>query len=181
MDHLGQLSLYSQPVPITSEPFIRRLAGVLVRRSGTSTSDAYEMARRAVGTGGTVCGCCGAKVKLYKRPINKGQIECLRDLLQRFEPGEPFHTREIKSRGGDYAKLAHFGLLWKCDQPSTWCVTSTGARFMRGEASAPRHAYMFFKELVGVSASQVSLSLSSAKAFTLESVNAEGVEQVYIK
>jgi hypothetical protein len=174
---LFQEDLFFHPTPITSERFLSRLAGVLTARSGSSYSDALKLAERAID--GTVCACCGSRVKVYKRGITVGQVATLRDLCARFSVGTVFESKQINSRGGDYAKLAAFDLLEKCGE-SMWKITPNGRRFASGDSPASRFAYFFLGELVGLSVESAKVTLHGHR-FRLDSISPHGVEMVFLR
>lgn len=174
-----QIDLFSEPVPVCSPRFIRRLAGVLVARSGTTQADALELAEKAID--GTLCPCCGAGVKLYKRGLNRGQVETLRDLSARFPVGVRFESKDINARGGDYAKLSSIGLLWRFDDGG-WCVTQRGYDFANGARSVNRYAFWFLGELVGLSVATSKVNdPGNGQPFTIDSIDSQGLERVFIK
>tara|TARA_B100001175_G_scaffold297697_1_gene287655 strand:+ start:1195 stop:1728 length:534 start_codon:yes stop_codon:yes gene_type:complete len=175
----SQIDLFSEPVSVNSPRFLKRLAGVLVARSGTTQAAALDLAEKAID--GTLCPCCGAGVKLYKRSINRGQVRALTDLVERFSVGVSFESKEINARGGDYAKLIDLGLLWR-DDARRWHVTQKGQDFARGERSVNRHSFWFMGELVGLSVSTVKVGdPGSGESFTVDRIETAGLERVIIK
>ncbi len=171
---------HSNLVPVGSERFLRRLAAVLVRETGCTRLDAYAKAERAVE--GYSCPHCGSTVKLYPRPIHRGMIRVLVNLCERFEAGSVFTTKDILSKGGDYAKLAQFGLMSKGPSPATWKLTEAAHRFVQGAIPVPKVGYWFLGEFVAYSTAMYRFSGDSkeVEVFNQDRLDALGVEQVYL-
>ena len=172
-----QIELFDEPVSLTSQRFINRLASVVRARGGATYTEAYEMAHKSID--GTLCACCGARLQVYRRAINRGQVETLRDLCARFDVGQRFESKDIRARGGDYAKLVAFGLLYQFDDGG-WCLTSHGVEFAKGERPASRYAFFYLGELVGLSVSAARV-IDQVVGFTLDTIKPFGVEMVFIK
>lgn len=172
-----QMNLFESAVPITSEAFTSRLASVLAARTGSTHQTVHDLAKKAVD--GAICPCCGSKVQVYPRQINKGQVKTLQDLCRRFGKSDRFKSNQINARGGDYAKLVAFGLLKKFDD-GTWSITQHGFDFAAGLRSVSRYAFFFFGEHVGLSA-EASKVVDQAGGFSLDSIKPFGVEMVFMK
>ena len=172
-----QIELFDEPVSLTSQRFINRLASVVRARGGATYTEAYEMAHKSVD--GTLCACCGARLQVYKRGLNRGQVETLRDLCARFYVGQRFESKDIRARGGDYAKLVAFGLLHQFDDGG-WCLTAHGAEFAKGARAASRYAFFYLGELVGLSVSSSKI-VENASGFTLDTIKPFGVEMVFLR
>jgi hypothetical protein len=60
---------------------------------------------------GVTCPCCNQYCKLYKRALNSGMALWLIELVKKHEHAQDWvDVRTIDLRGGDYAKLVHWGL-----------------------------------------------------------------------
>ncbi len=64
------------------------------------------------------CPCCGNRVKVYRRHLNRAMVKALVWLVYEHEkwPQRWFHISELptiqgRPGGGDFAKLAHWGLI----------------------------------------------------------------------
>lgn len=171
-----QVDLFDTPVSILSHEFVKRLASALVARSGVSSTEAFDLCKRAVD--GRLCPTCGRLVKLYSRKLNAGMVKVLRQLYTRGEC-DPVPSRELDARGGDYAKLVLFGLV-NTDENGLWSITQQGRDFLDGYGVAPSKVFIFMDELVGVSVASCRLR-GNVDAFKLDHVTPAGVERVYIK
>ena len=169
-----QMDIFSQPVAITSDEFIGRLAVVLMRRSGVSHSEAFELCKKAVG--GRLCPVCGSLIKVYTRKLNKGMVRVLRQLHCM---ARPVKSSDLNARGGDYAKLPHFGLV-SLDENGLWSITQAGRDFLDGFGASPSYVAIFMDELVGVSVASCKY-LGTVDDFNLDHITPVGVERVYIK
>jgi hypothetical protein len=111
--------------------------------------------------------------------LNRGQVETLRDLCARFYVGQRFESKDIRARGGDYAKLVAFGLLYQFEDGG-WCLTAHGAEFAKGARAASRYAFFYLGELVGLSVSSSKI-VENASGFTLDTIKPFGVEMVFLR
>jgi len=101
------------------------------------------------------CPCCGKSVSPHrKRALNDKMAEFLVLLVRRFRAtkGQWVHTDTIDSRGGDYAKLRHWGLIENKpnDDPSKsssgfWRPTQKGIDFVDRKISVPSHIHLAAK------------------------------------
>lgn len=105
---------------------------------------------------GVDCPCCGQLVKLYPRPIHKTMARGLIMMYRAAPVGEWVYMPDVlrplgRSRGGDEAKLAYWGLIEHDDgvredgskRTGWWRVTEKGRLFVRGAVSVPKFARVF--------------------------------------
>lgn len=114
--------------------------------------------------GGAKCPCCGRHVQVYKRSFTI-DMACFLILLVK-EYGkivsrgwEWVDVKQFNVRGGDYAKVLHWGLavLKENDfDPSRknvgmWKPTHEGIRFVQDKLQIPSHKFLYLNEVVGQS------------------------------
>lgn len=121
---------------------------------------------------GVECPCCGQFAKLYPRKLYADQAAWLIWLVRRHteimgagDEAGWVPVTESPVRGGDYAKVAHWGLceLRPKDQGDNkrtsglWRPTSDGILFVRGQLLVPSHVLLFDNEVRGRSKDLVSI------------------------
>lgn len=92
---------------------------------------------------GSACPCCDQHVKVYARPLYNVMGAWL---IWAARCGETVHVREGPAvRGGDFAKLVHWGLMEAVGGARTgrWDVTHLGHAFVAGEIKVPSHVYLY--------------------------------------
>lgn len=124
-------------------------------------------AQMAAGAG---CPCCGQFVRIYKRKLNSIMAAFLIWLVRRDRAsGESWQDIKaapdnIRSFGGDYAKLAHWGLV--ANKPNNdpsrrssglWRPTPKGVDFALAHRPVPSHVHLYNNEVIGFSERQVSI------------------------
>lgn len=119
-------------------------------------SDTLDVARAYVALRqdrGVTCPCCDQRVQVYRRTIRSAMVRFMTDLLgiamRTFgTPDVWVSSSSIEGnhmRGGDYAKLAYWGLIEKDSDPnapSMWRITSDGLAWLHGEITVARYAYV---------------------------------------
>lgn len=101
-------------------------------------------------------------------------------------PREFIHVAELlttrlpcaASRGGDWAKLAYWGLIeeqakkGKDGNPRAgfWRITGVGVSFIRGELQVPRYAYLYDGKLQKMSAEMTTFKAALKDPFLYEQV-----------
>jgi hypothetical protein len=106
------------------------------------------------------CPCCDQTVKLYPRPLNYEISTWLAALVDAYE-AEPHwvHNREVKARGGDYAKLRFFDLVERHpERKGFWKPTQLGIDFVQGRAPAPAFALLYNNTCFGVSRETITFA-----------------------
>jgi len=101
---------------------------------------------------GLLCGCCGQNTKLYKRTINAQMAVWLLVLVRVWRKTGTWVSVSEKPlvlyhKGGDYAKLKHWGLVVsaptepKDDKIGSglWTPTERGCRFVDRKLLVPSH------------------------------------------
>jgi hypothetical protein len=122
---------------------------------GTEYVDNLAEARRRVLEGleeGVTCPCCGQLAKQYRRSIYRGMARWLVQLIiaHRGKEWVSIHDLPVQ-RGGDFAKLALWGLIQQKpndddDSKRTsgmWRPTRLGRRFAFNETKVPKYLYIF--------------------------------------
>jgi len=115
--------------------------------------------KRQTGKGSSlVCPCCDQTVKLYTRPLNYEKSAWLGALVDAYEQDPRWiHNREVRARGGDYAKLRFFGLIKRHpDKAGFWMPTRLGIDFVKGKCEAPAFVLVYNNECWAVSSETVS-------------------------
>lgn len=98
---------------------------------------------------GADCPCCGQRVQLYRRSLNRAMVRALTDIY-RAAGRDWVRIADIVGKRADEAKLVHWGLLEEQygrredgGRKGTWRVTEKGERFLRGEISVPRYVLLY--------------------------------------
>lgn len=103
----------------------------------------------------------GRPAQVYDRGITRKMVEVLVVIyyLTKDKPKKYVGAAEMKTRGGDYGKLRHWGLIAQCVHPSVdmdriirsplWRITPKGVRFVEGEISVPKKVLVFADRRVG--------------------------------
>lgn len=115
---------------------------------------------------GTKCPCCGQNCKMYKRAITFPMARWLRDLVRlwRNRGGGwiQIDDPELAVRGGDYARLRHWGLVRaRSDNVANsplrggWQPTELGALWVDGNAGVAKYAHLYLGRCVGFSGAEV--------------------------
>jgi hypothetical protein len=108
---------------------------------------------------GVDCPCCGQFVKLYKRKLNSSMAAILIAVFQH-SGREYVHIPSLISSlphlhaslgGGDFSKLAHWGLIAKKDdvrddgsnRTGQWRVTKKGEQFIKNEIFVAKHVFLY--------------------------------------
>ena len=110
---------------------------------------------------GAECPCCGQLAKVYRRSIT-GSMAYVLILIDRHFQTEtdwlhvPTYLGRVAggtaaTRGGDWAKLVHWGLLVECDavrddgsdRAGYYKITDLGKQFVRGDVRVPKYVYLY--------------------------------------
>jgi hypothetical protein len=131
----------------------------------------------------TDCPCCNQKVKLYKRPLNSQMAMWLIALVKAYRAqgrkgwiavtDEPFKS----ARGGDYAKLQHWGLIEQCpnDDPKKrtsglWRPTNEGILFADNKTLVASHVHIYNNTVMGWSQEMIAITDALGKKFDYREV-----------
>lgn len=129
---------------------------------------------------GTECGVCGQRTQLYRRTISAAmaawgvKLVWLARVPGSVMPGLDLGYGEgigsfqwvsidaIPTRGGDYAKLALWGLIEKRDpedgrNSGYFKPTPAGVDFFLGKSPAPRHAFIYNQKVIALSEEQITI------------------------
>ncbi len=117
----------------------------------TTLKQARTFVREHAGDG-VRCPCCTQNAKIYRRPLTSEMADFLVRLVMRFmEVHDWISAADIPTRGGDYAKLVHWGLIeFEDGAPGTGRraagkirPTKTGAEFALDRQSIRSHVVLF--------------------------------------
>lgn len=115
---------------------------------------------------GTTCPECFSVVKTYKRSLNAGMVRALIAIVKEYlRTNDWVDIRTISVRGGDYGKLAHFGLLVAGDGAGFWKPTQLGIDFVLHRKAAPKYALVDRGRCVGLASEKVSVVTALGKKF----------------
>lgn len=130
---------------------------------------------RAGAAAGCRCQVCDRLVKSYHRAMNADMARFLILLCREYltkPPGTFVDIRSIPVRGGDYAKLVHWGLVEQAanDDPvkrssGLWRPTPRGLRFAQGEAREPSHVTLLDNQAIGFDEETVDIWQALGKHF----------------
>ena len=111
---------------------------------------------------GVECPCCGQFVKVYRRKLNAAMAQALMEFYERMLDSDDFvhvpSSTDMSRLGGDWAKLAHWGLIEErsierddgCKHAGWWRITELGRRFVRDEVRIPSHVLLFNQQRLGM-------------------------------
>lgn len=111
---------------------------------------------------GVTCPCCGQFAKIYRRKLNSAMACGLMAFYEKTLGSDeyshvPSHT-DMSRLGGDWAKLAHWGLIEEmpeerddgCKHAGWWRITSHGRQFVRNQVRVPSHILLFNQEMLSL-------------------------------
>lgn len=131
---------------------------------------------RAHAERGAICPCCKQYVKIYRRALGTQMARWLIWLVRSWEH-TPMHWIDVKEspvRGGDYAKLLHWGLVEQ-KQPSRdsdtkdtglWRPTHLGIDFVMRRTRVPSHVYIYNNNRLKFEAHTVDIVEALGKRFS---------------
>ena len=129
---------------------------------------------------GCHCPVCNRYTKVYHRQIvaTMAKIMIIMYVKERAGHGSQwFHMRKDilapskEPLTNDYGKLEYWGLLEKSDeQAGYWRLTMKGTKFVEGEKSVPRIAYVFNNKPLAFSADHVEIKDVIGKGFDINAV-----------
>ena len=124
---------------------------------------------------GAQCPCCGRTVKRYRRALNAGMAHFLVLLCKAYLKNHPRVWVDIKAlpvRGGDYAKLLHWGMVkqYVNDDPEKrssglWMPTARGLEFARGDSEEPSHVFLLDNTVVGFEEERIDIHAALGNKF----------------
>lgn len=127
---------------------------------------------------GTTCPVCGQHARLYRRKIHATMANQLVDAYNTVGTAE-FHAPTLGISGGDFAKLAHWGLIAERTgrrqdggRAGWWRITRDGERFLHGEARVPEFVLIYDGERIGFDGDTVGLTTVLGDGFDLRDTQA---------
>jgi len=133
---------------------------------------------------GATCPCCGQLAKVYKRKLNREMARWLVWLVGKYInssghiPSVWIDVKDSKVRGGDYAKLALWGLAKrkpveegsKSRTSGLWQPTAQGIDFALGRRRVPSHLYIYNNTVVRESEVKTSIKETLGDGFDYQEV-----------
>tara|TARA_R110000824_G_scaffold344848_1_gene531477 strand:+ start:4460 stop:4966 length:507 start_codon:yes stop_codon:yes gene_type:complete len=133
---------------------------------------------------GATCPCCGQLAKVYRRKLNKEMAKWLVWLVAKYLsssghiPSVWIDVKDSKVRGGDYAKLALWGLAKrkpveegsKSRTSGLWQPTAAGIDFALGRKRVPSHLYVYNNAVVRESEVKISVKDALGEGFDYQDV-----------
>lgn len=110
-----------------------------------------------------LCPACGQNVQKYRRQIYGKMVDAMEYISA--NPGAK-SDRLRYFGGGDYAKLAYWGLIEQ-DAKKQWRCTPKGESFLAGEIMVPKYTYVYNAIVFGRSEEMVDVR-QCRKGFALE-------------
>jgi hypothetical protein len=127
---------------------------------------------------GVICPCCDQRAQRYRRTLYAGMARSLVLIYQAQQKRIGWvDVKEIDVRGGDYAKLAYWGLVKQRElhdvdgdvrSSAHWRVTAEGELFVRGKLSVPRQVLVYNGKCEGYvdSSDRVDIRQALGKKFS---------------
>ena len=126
---------------------------------------------------GTRCPCCNRYVKLYKRKLSAEMVVFLIALCREYK-GDYLDIRKLqrwKYQRGDYAYLAHWGLVEQQDGNAEgkrgsahWKPTGAAFQFILRHTLMPSHIHMLCGDYLGHSKNLVSVDKVLGEKFNYD-------------
>lgn len=128
---------------------------------------------------GDTCPVCGQHAELYRRPLHATMARDLHRAVATHGVGVPFHAPTLlRSHGGDFTKLAHWGLIDPVKRPRKdggsagwWKVTRLGGAFVDGTVQVRSHVLIYDGRAIGHDGEQVAFR-SIVEGFDLRDIKA---------
>jgi len=125
---------------------------------------------------GADCPCCGQMVKIYRRKLNSHMAHSLLVLVRLYADNPRFyHVDEIgnASKGGDFAKLAWWGLIEQNgnDDPDKrtsgeWVPTANGIGFAHRVRSVPAAVLIYNNQRIGYDNNDIDIREALGSKFS---------------
>jgi hypothetical protein len=141
--------------------------------SGETLAEARDWLRERVDDGET-CPCCGQFAKVYRRRIHATMARDLITFHKLSPDGEWVHVpTALVLRGGDFAKLAFWGLIEErggergdgSDRVGWWRTTRLGRSFVRGAVPVPKYARIYNGRCLGLAGEALYIREALGKRF----------------
>jgi hypothetical protein len=152
-----------------TEPKVAKFHSLDVDPKSLTLAEATTWLRAHVKKG-AVCPCCEQGAKIYQRKLSSSMAAALILIRRAFRKQSdwlhvPEYLTEVAAngaiiRGGDWAKLVHWGLLEAKDDEKRkdgsrrvgfYKITQLGIDFVEGRVRVPRYVYIYAQKRVGVS------------------------------
>jgi hypothetical protein len=128
---------------------------------------------------GCRCPACDRLVRTYRRLVNRTGARFLLALAResaRLHAGDMTEyvdlrtppNDDLRTPGGDYAKLRYWGLIASGENPGVWRLTGYGLAWMRDRHHIPKYAVVLDGEVIGYSDERVSFADAMRQAFDLD-------------
>jgi len=122
---------------------------------------------------GTTCPCCNQYVKRYKRALNSTMARWLIWLVRTSKdtPGGWVDIKRCPVRGGDYAKLMHWGMVTQAqaddgaNRSGMWRPTEQGIQFAYSALRVPSHVFLLTGEVDGWATTTTDIREALGKRF----------------
>ena len=139
-------------------------------------SETLAEARQIVAGGvqeGVTCPCCDQYIKRYKRALNSTMARFLIWLVRtsRDTPGGWVDIRRCPVRGGDYAKLLHWGMVAHAEdkdggkRSGMWRPTEQGVEFAHSVTRVPSHVFLLTGQVDGWASTTTDIRGALGKRF----------------
>lgn len=129
---------------------------------------------------GVACPCCGQHAKKYRRKINKIMAAGLIGLVREFDRTKtfvhvhdiPLGDRDVRSMGGSFAMLAHWGLIEPKVNDNTkkrcsgfWRPTKAGIAFAWKQGKVAAYGVFYNNTALEWSAAKISIVEALGREF----------------
>jgi len=138
---------------------------------------------------GAYCPCCGQKCRVYRRTITAHAAAWLVVLVRlwRETGGQwiPVKTPELSrfTRGGDYAKLAHWGLIEQqvkgraqTRQSGMWRPTSRGVAFVDDQERVPQYCHIYLNKVMEFTGVDITINQALGRKFDYNELLLDGAD-----
>ncbi len=144
-------------------------------------ADAQTFVLSGMWSGGVHCPCCGQYARVYRRKLTSDMARFLIEVVLRTGPGQWLDVTTVRLRGGDYAKLAYWGLIaHRAESPEgqkysgQWMATHQGRLFALDRMRVPSHVLVFDARTFGYDGSRlVSVREALGERFNYDELMAE--------
>lgn len=129
---------------------------------------------RREGKAGVLCPCCDQLAKVYKRRIYKTVARQFLTFAKAALAGGWVDVRSIAMRGGDFAKLAYWGLIEERQKDPDdkdrrtsgwWRLTEKGRQFAENATTVPTFAHVYNGRVVRFSGPPASIVSALGSTF----------------
>jgi len=168
IDEKKSLSLVQDTLVEKSENYIKLgLNQIQGSEKITLKEECERIKKDAHNSKGTICGCCGQKVQLYKRTLTPQMAICLMYMLKFYRHSEKavelhYYTKKdfffeimdkkkLKYIVNDFTKLKYWDLI--APMPTSpdkiiykkgyYALTENGIKFTQREIGVPKHAFIY--------------------------------------